>query len=208
MAITTTPRLGVYRWSAGGDSFLRTQMDESHEAIESKVAIYLQGTAADRPSAGTVGRYYYATDTTAFSYDDGIAWRNVSDPTTVFTNAVQTLTNKTLTSPTMDGIPIAPTASLDTNTTQIATTAFVNAVITSGALLNSVFTTKGDIVAASGESIPTRIGVGSNGHVLTADSTETSGVKWGPSGEAIINVDGGFPDSNYGGITAIDGGTV
>ena len=37
----------------------------------------------------------------------------------------ETLTNKTLTSPTFDGIPAAPTATVGTDTTQVATTAFV-----------------------------------------------------------------------------------
>lgn len=103
MAVTTTPRFGITRWSTGTDPFNRLQMDGSHEAIESKGAIYLQGTAAARPTAGTIGRFYYATDTTAFFYDDGIAWRSVSNPETVLLNAVQTLTNKTLTAPVING---------------------------------------------------------------------------------------------------------
>jgi len=41
----------------------------------------------------------------------------------------ETLTNKTLTSPTLTGTPIAPTAAAATNTTQIATTAFVKTAV-------------------------------------------------------------------------------
>lgn len=41
----------------------------------------------------------------------------------------QTLTNKTLTSPSLNGTPTATTASAGTNNTQIATTAFVNTAI-------------------------------------------------------------------------------
>ena len=96
MAVTTSPRFGVTRWSAGGDAFNRTQMDASHSAIETKGAIYLQSVAASRPAAGTAGRYHYATDTTAFTYDDGTGWRSVSDPSTVLLTATQTLTNKTI----------------------------------------------------------------------------------------------------------------
>jgi hypothetical protein len=45
---------------------------------------------------------------------------------------VETLTNKTLDSPTLTGIPVAPTAGAGTSTTQIATTAFVLASSGSG----------------------------------------------------------------------------
>ena len=44
--------------------------------------------------------------------------------------ATATLTNKSLTSPTLTGTPTAPTAAVNTNTTQVATTAFVVAEIT------------------------------------------------------------------------------
>ena len=44
--------------------------------------------------------------------------------------AVQTLTNKTLESPALTGTPAAPTAAAGTNTTQVATTAFVETELT------------------------------------------------------------------------------
>lgn len=81
-----------------------------------------------------------------------------------------------------------------TNTTQVATTEFVNAEIANDAVLDSQFTTKGDIVVASGASTPVRLGVGTNGHVLTADSAETTGVKWAAAsgGGASIGLEAVF----------------
>lgn len=42
----------------------------------------------------------------------------------------------------------------------------------------SLFTAKGDLVAASGASSPVKVPLGSNGQILTADSAQSSGVKW------------------------------
>ena len=44
---------------------------------------------------------------------------------------------------------------------------------------DSLLTTKGDIIAATGASTPARLGVGANDTVLMADSTAATGVKWG-----------------------------
>ena len=46
---------------------------------------------------------------------------------------------------------------------------------------DSLLTTKGDLIAATGASTPARLAVGANGTVLTADSAEASGVKWATS---------------------------
>ncbi len=52
----------------------------------------------------------------------------------------------------------------------------------------STLTTKGDIYAASGSSTPVRVGVGSDGQVLTADAASTAGVKWAtPTGGSGIS---------------------
>ncbi len=59
MAVTTTTRFGLYRWSSGADAFNRTQMDTSHSVIESKGAIYVQGLFSARPSAGVEGRFFF-----------------------------------------------------------------------------------------------------------------------------------------------------
>lgn len=69
----------------------------------------------------------------------------------VQTTATQTLTNKTITSPVLNGVPTTPTATLGTDTTQVASTAFVQQEITDKALL------KADVVG--GQSVFTADGV-------------------------------------------------
>jgi microcystin-dependent protein len=49
----------------------------------------------------------------------------------------------------------------------------------------SVMTTKGDVIGTDGSSI-NRLGIGTNTHVLQADSTATNGFKWGQIVEAGI----------------------
>ena len=44
---------------------------------------------------------------------------------------------------------------------------------------DSLLTTKGDIIAATGASTPARLAVGTNDQVLIADSTTATGLKWG-----------------------------
>ena len=48
-----------------------------------------------------------------------------------------------------------------------------------GHLRLSTVTAKGDLLAATGNAAITNVAVGSNAQVLTADSTQASGVKWG-----------------------------
>lgn len=45
-------------------------------------------------------------------------------------------------------------------------------------ILKSTGTAKGDIIGFTGSATPTALAVGTNGHVLTADSAEATGVKW------------------------------
>ncbi|MDA0898399.1 MAG: hypothetical protein O3A30_03885 [Bacteroidetes bacterium] len=78
----------------------------------------------------------------------------------------------------LTGTPTAPTASVGTSTTQIATTAFVDAEIGDQAVLNSVVDAKGDLIVASGADTVARLGVGTDGYFLKANSAAANGVEW------------------------------
>jgi hypothetical protein len=101
-----------------------------------------------------------------------------STGTTVYLNDVQTLTNKTLTSPVIN----TPTGIVksDVGLGNVDNTSDVNKP-TSTAQAASIaaatpITTKGDILVFS--TTKARLGVGSNGQVLTANSGATEGVSW------------------------------
>ena len=62
-----------------------------------------------------------------------------------------------------------------------------------GAVMNSDLDGKGELLVGDGSGDPTALSVGQNGYILTADSTETTGLKWaanagGGGGTGISNV--------------------
>jgi hypothetical protein len=48
----------------------------------------------------------------------------------------------------------------------------------SNAIQNAIVDAKGDLIAATAADTPARLGVGTNGQILTADSTAATGIKW------------------------------
>lgn len=58
------------------------------------------------------------------------------------------------------------------------------------AIQNAIVDAKGDLISASAADTPARLAVGANGTVLTADSTEATGLKWvaPASGGKILQV--------------------
>jgi hypothetical protein len=65
-------------------------------------------------------------------------------------------------------------------------TFFTAGVATANAAIpKSTVTTKGDIIAATASATVTRVGAGTNGFILTADSTEAAGIKWAAAASQI-----------------------
>jgi hypothetical protein len=96
-----------------------------------------------------------------------------------------TLPSATLSSPTMTGTPIAPTASPGTNTTQIATTAFVTAAT---GTLGTMSTQNANAVAITGGTVG---GITSLGVSGTATATTFSGAGTSLTGTAAALSIGG-----------------
>ncbi len=53
---------------------------------------------------------------------------------------------------------------------------------------DTLWDTKGDLAVATGADAASKLAVGSNGQVLTADSTQTTGVKWGAAGAGAMTL--------------------
>jgi len=128
-------------------------------------------------------------DSGQVKYHDGSGVRTVAN-----TDQAQTLTNKTHTSPVIN-TSVSGTAVLDEDNmasdsaTQLATQQSIKAYADTKTA-KATLTTKGDVYAATGASTPARVAVGSDGQVLTADSTQSAGVSWGDAA-------GGGGSKNY-----------
>lgn len=78
MAVTTTARMLLTRWSAGTDPVTRAQLDASHANLEAYAGRFeTAGLLSARPAAGIRERFYYATDNGVLYRDSGSAWEAV-----------------------------------------------------------------------------------------------------------------------------------
>jgi hypothetical protein len=67
------------------------------------------------------------------------------------------------------------------------------------AIQNTIVDAKGDLIAATANDTPARLAVGTNGQVLTADSTAATGLAWATASGGSTNVAGknGVLNSNF-----------
>ena len=75
MTVSTTTRLGIYRWDSASDSFTRLHLDTSHANLESKVAGFSTGTRASA-AAAYEGFFHFGSGET-LSYCNGSAWFDI-----------------------------------------------------------------------------------------------------------------------------------
>lgn len=81
----------------------------------------------------------------------------------------------------LTGTPVAPTASPGSNSTQIATTAFVTsaaAAAEGNSVAKAIFAAKGDILVATANDTPAILALGTDGYFLKANSSKSEGMEW------------------------------
>lgn len=94
MAITTTVRLGLRRWSTDADRYTREHLDTSHLNADERAAIFLSGVVSSRPTAdaSNVRGFFLSTDENGADgvlyYSDGVVWNQLNLPAVPSTAAV------------------------------------------------------------------------------------------------------------------------
>ena len=74
----------------------------------------------------------------------------------------------------------------------------------SNAIQNAIVDAKGDLIGASAADTPARLAVGANGTVLTADSTEATGLKWATAAAGLTLVKSQTIGSAVSSVTVTD----
>jgi hypothetical protein len=156
------------------------------------INVFATTTARDAAiTAPAEGQFAFTKDTNGLWYYDGAAW--------VASGATGDIEGVTVTSPLTGGgtsgtvtvgILSGTTSNLgavqlsdSTSSTSTTLAATANAVKTTydlanGAIAKSIVDAKGDLVAATAPDTVSRLAVGANDTVLTADSTTATGLKW------------------------------
>jgi len=169
MTVTQTNRFGIYRWSEDSDAFTRQQLDSSHASIETKGAIFTSGTSLPAPASEHARSFFFKTDTSTLYYFNGTdntgSWVAVGQ----FGSTGQMATL---------AYGQANSAGVVDATARIDHVHALPEVDTTGLIPKNILTAKGDLIVASSPSTPTVQGIGSDGQVLQADSTTSTGVAW------------------------------
>jgi len=100
--------------------------------------------------------------------------------------ASATLPSATLSSPTMTGTPIAPTAAPGTNTTQVATTAFVTAGLAAAYPVGAIFLSTVSTNPSTLLGFGTWVAYGTGRMLISADATYIAGSTGGSATTTLI----------------------
>ena len=78
----------------------------------------------------------------------------------------------------------------------------------SNAIQNAIVDAKGDLIGATAADTPARLAVGTNGQVLTADSTAGTGLAWATPSGSMTSIASGSLGANPTSLTSISGSYI
>ena len=80
---------------------------------------------------------------------------------------------------------ILPVGNGGTGATSLTANGILVGNSTSAVAVTATMATKGHLMAGDGSGVPSMLAVGTNNHVLTADSGEATGIKWASAGASV-----------------------
>ena len=126
---------------------------------------------------------------------------SIASASTSAAGAVQLSDSTSTTSSVLAATATAAKAAYDRGSTGVTNAATAQATA-DAAVPKAVVDAKGDLLVGSAADTVTRLPVGANTYVLTADSAETTGLKWAASaGGGVTSVTGTAPIASSGGAT-------
>ena len=162
-------------------------------------AFVFEGTTADAFETTLT-----VTDPTAdrtITLPDSTGTVALTSDITVTPSSTNTLTNKTLTSPKINEDVAVTATATELNYVDGVTSAIQTQL--DGKVDESLFDAKGDILVASADNTPAKLGVGTNGYILTANSAAANGVEWATAPVSLPSQTG-----NSGKYLTTDGSTA
>ena len=127
---------------------------------------------------------------------------SIAAASTSAAGAVQLSDSTSTTSSVLAATPTAVKAAYDRGSTGVTDAAAAQSTA-NAAVPKSVVDAKGDILVASGNDTVTRLPVGANTYLLTADSAEATGLKWAAAGGGVTAVTATAPIASSGGATPV-----
>lgn len=183
MTISRTTRFGLYRWSSAIDAFTRSQMDASHENIETYGLKMLRGATLPESGSASYERtfflnttdnklYYYTTD------DANGEWIRIEPNGIKFT--IAKAKGDTLVAPAPD---VWDRRAVGTRNQVFTVVYDEENELTAD--WRTILNNRGDLLSSDG-TVSSILPVGSNSTTLRANSATTSGLQWGLIVEANI----------------------
>lgn len=219
--MSTLTARGLFRKAALSDAAdIALAVPQLGDDIDAKAFLWGAGVTGAMPASAIDGRLYHDTTLDRILYDTGTTWRKLLYQTASGEYVADSIVNATgfkvssvslaashlsngttgtgsvvlAAAPTLTGVPLAPTAAPGTNTTQIATTAYVLAASPGTGSITSAMIVDGTIVNAdvSGAAGITYGKLNLSGSIvagdLASDSVSTAKIQAGAVTPAKMSV--------------------
>lgn len=152
---------------AGAESDSASQYAGLEGSANVRSTFFKSWTTAGRPTSPYTGQFGYNTTAASYEFYNGSVWASIDDDTTPYLPLV----GGTMTGDIVMGANKITSTYVPVSGPDLTNKTYVDSVASASPL-----TTKGDLYTYA--AADARLGVGSDGEILFADSAESTGLKW------------------------------